>query len=402
MRFGVYSTLLLATAANGLLLATLLVSRVGAHTGSRWLAALVASLVLRTVPYVLGFAGAYDAHPWLTFAPFDLAMAWGPLFWCYVVTLSTGHPPRYAWRHFVPVALQVAYQLVCFALPLPSKWSWYSGVHLRVVEPGGALLVVVSLGLYAGAAWRTYGRWQRWLDANVSNREESRLDWLRVMLRGLIGTACVGTGMMLVHLAIRPLDYFARLPIVGTIAALTYLLGLLSFRFGRGAIPMAGPANGPPDATPASPNELSDRLAGEALSSANAASYAQQARAWRERVVAARWHHDPQLRLATLAVALGTSARTLSRVLNEGAGVSFNAFINGLRVDDAIHRLSQPGAPDVLRVAMDVGFASKASFNRAFKTHAGTTPTAVRDGARGDMTAQNPPMPHVAPSESRR
>jgi len=49
-------------------------------------------------------------------------------------------------------------------------------------------------------------------------------------------------------------------------------------------------------------------------------------------------------------------------------------------VRDAVERLRQPGAPDVLRVALDVGFTSKASFNRAFKALTGTTPTSVRSG----------------------
>jgi AraC-like DNA-binding protein len=49
---------------------------------------------------------------------------------------------------------------------------------------------------------------------------------------------------------------------------------------------------------------------------------------------------------------------------------------------------------------MDVGFASKASFNRAFQLHAGTTPTAVRAGQMGVSAAQDPPNAPVAPSES--
>lgn len=400
MHLGPYSALLLAVAVNGVLLATLLVARVGAHVGSRWLAALLVTLVLRIVPYILGFAGAYDTYQWLTFAPFDVTLAWGPLFWAYVVTLATGRSPARIARHFAPAAVQLAYQVACFTLPLERKWAWYTGPHLGVVEPLGALLVLLSLGPYAAAAWRAYEHWQQWLDANVSNREESRLGWLRLMVLALGGTAGIGAVMMLIHITAGPLDYVARLPVVGAIGALTYLLGLLAIRYGRGAIaigagtdatveemPMAGPV---------------PTLLGTADASAGAPgrSYGGQARAWRDRIVAARWHHDPQLTLTTLAGALGTSPRTLSRVLNEGLGVSFNTFVNGLRVEDAIARLRQPGAPDVLRVAMDVGFASKASFNRAFRQHAGTTPSAIRAGDPTVQTTQSPPIARVASSES--
>jgi AraC-like DNA-binding protein len=43
-----------------------------------------------------------------------------------------------------------------------------------------------------------------------------------------------------------------------------------------------------------------------------------------------------------------------------------------------------PGARDgaILALALDVGFASKASFNRAFKTYVGCTPSEYRAGRR--------------------
>ena len=387
MHFGPYSLLLLAAAANGLLLAALLLLPVGRHSGSAALAALVASIALRTAPYILGFAGAYDLHPALTFAPFDLTLAWGPLLWVYVTTLATGAPPlRCAW-HFAPAVLQFAYQVVCFALPVATKWNWYGGGHLQIVEPLGAFLILVSLGAYSIAAWRAYERWQRWLDENLSNREESRLGWLRIMLLGMAATGALGAIMMVVHVAVRPLDYFARLPFIVVLAALTYLVGMLGFRFGRGAIAISL-RRGTPAETP------------DARPTVATKNYAAQAAAWHDQILAAQWHHDPLLTLTTLAASLGTSPRTLSRTLNEGLGLSFNGFINGLRVDAAVVRLRQPGAPDVLRVALDVGFASKASFNRAFKAHTGTTPTALRDGKSADFTAQFPPTTTLAATEA--
>jgi AraC-like DNA-binding protein len=394
MHFGTYSLLLLVAAANGMLLAALLLLPAGKHPGSRALAALVAAIALRIVPYVLGFAGAYDAYPALTFAPFDLTLAWGPLLWIYVGTLATGTPPHHRARHLIPAALQLTYQLVCFALPTSSKWQWYSGPHLRVVEPLGTFFVLVSLGAYSVAAWRTYEQWQRWLDQNVSNREESRLGWLRIMLFGIAGTGILGAVMMMVHIAVRPLDYFARLPIIVVLAGLTYLVGLLGFRFGRGAIAMR---TADPPEQPAPDAEVAD---------ARGASrdYAVQADVWRALIIAQRWHHDPMLTLTSLAAALGTSPRTLSRTLNEGLGLSFNTFVNGLRVRDAVERLRQSDAPGVLRVAMDVGFSSKASFNRAFRIHTGTTPTNLRGvqmpAEMVEATSQLPPKPRLASHES--
>jgi AraC-like DNA-binding protein len=342
---------------------------------------------LRLLPYVLGYAGAYDVHPALTFAPFDLTLAWGPLLWIYTCTLSTGAAPASTRWHLLPVVLQFAYQMVCFALPLELKWAWYTGAHLQIVEPWGALAVLLSLGAYSAASWRQYAVWQRWLDGNISNREESRLTWLGIILVGLMTTGALGAVMMGVHLVVRPLDYFARLPIIIVLAVLTYLIGLLGFRFGREAIPMTAVAR-------STANEEPTPVLG------GVKDYAPQAAAWEALVLQHGWHRNPQLTLTTLAQAIGTSPRTLSRTLSEGLGLSFHEFINGLRVRDAVARLGQSGTGDLLRVALDVGFASKASFNRAFKRHAGTTPSALRAAHSVKTEAQLPPKRPMAGGEA--
>lgn len=397
MRFGVYSLLLAVAAANGLLLAALLLLRAGRHAGSPWLAALTAGLALRVAPYILGFGGAYDSHPALTFIPFDLTLSWGPLLWIYVTTLATRAAPPGWHRHFVPAALQVAYQVVAFSLPLPLKLRWYRSVHLDVVEPLGALLVLASVALYGLAAWRVYDRWQAWLDANVSNREESRLSWLRVILWGFGMTGALGVGLVVVHLLVRPLDYFARLPVIVALGLLAYLIALLGYRHGGQAIPLGAtapdlpqPPVPPPMPSRVTPLHGAARPASDDEPSASGKDYAGDAAQWRERVIQEGWHRDSQLTLAVLAAALHVSTRSLSRALNEGLGESFNDFVNRVRVEEAVRRLAAPDAPDVLRVAYEVGFASKASFNRAFRRHAGTTPSEVRAEAQR-TTAQDPP-----------
>lgn len=75
-------------------------------------------------------------------------------------------------------------------------------------------------------------------------------------------------------------------------------------------------------------------------------------------------------------------------------------FINRLRVNEAAERLCQPDAPDVLRVALEAGFSNKASFNRAFKRHTGTTPTDVRRRRLNETTAQIPPSAPMARIEA--
>jgi AraC-like DNA-binding protein len=85
---------------------------------------------------------------------------------------------------------------------------------------------------------------------------------------------------------------------------------------------------------------------------------------------------DGELSLQTLADQLGFSTNQLSQVINDGEGCSFRDYVNARRVREACRRLdSDPGTP-LLTLAMDCGFNSKSSFNRAFRKFTGKTPSA--------------------------
>jgi AraC-like DNA-binding protein len=368
MQLGIRSLVLLIGAINGVLLALpLLRARVN-RTANRLLSALILVAALRLTPYVLGFAGAYDAARWLTFAPFDLTFAFGPLLWGYVVVLTTGALPKH-WRwHLVPVALQLAYSLACFALPLDAKWDWYTGWHRRLVDPLFLGLLLASLSAYLLAAWRQYGRYRAWLDDHLSNNDDVRLTWLRNILVAFAATIVIAAGFALVGWFVTPLDYFDRFPVMVWLAGLTYFLGLAGWRDGERRYPLQSEVVVPALA----PTLTEPRV-----------DYAAQAAAWAATIEAAEWWRDETLTREGLALRLGTSPRSLSRGLNEGRGETFHAFINGLRVAAVKRELADPNSTrDLLQVALDAGFSAKASFNRVFKATTGMTPSEYRATAR--------------------
>ncbi len=62
-------------------------------------------------------------------------------------------------------------------------------------------------------------------------------------------------------------------------------------------------------------------------------------------------------------------------MINEGEQCSFRDFINARRVREACLRLdANPNTP-LLELAMDCGFNSKSSFNRAFRKFTDRTPS---------------------------
>ncbi|MCB1173375.1 MAG: AraC family transcriptional regulator [Leptospiraceae bacterium] len=70
---------------------------------------------------------------------------------------------------------------------------------------------------------------------------------------------------------------------------------------------------------------------------------------------------------------------------------NFNQFLNSYRIHEACRVLADPAMNDqtVLRIAFDLGFASLAPFNLAFKRITGTTPTKYRKSILQEHKASN-------------
>jgi AraC-like DNA-binding protein len=354
---GARSWILLLFAVNGAALAALLLASRGNRAANRFLAALIALISLRLLIYVMGFAGLYDAYRWLAFAPLDASLTFGPLLWLYVEALTRGRPPRRWALHLLPGVVQIGYYAAAFALPVELKWRWYGGAHLEIVEPAALLALLVSAAAYLALAWRRQRGYQRWLDDRFGNREQWRLAWLSAILAAFAATLAAAAIAALVNALAMPLDYYGRFPVVLTSSLLAYALGLLGWRHAGLALP---PQPLEPEEAPA-PTGAGARFPD-----------------WSRRVAAGEWWRDEQLTLAGLAKHLAVSERSLSRGLREGGDCNFNAFINRFRVEAVQAAMLANPAQDLLSLALDHGFNSKASFNRAFRRYAGASPTAWR------------------------
>lgn len=87
------------------------------------------------------------------------------------------------------------------------------------------------------------------------------------------------------------------------------------------------------------------------------------------------------LTIGQLAEELDLPEYRLRRIINAGLGFrNFNDYLNGFRIKDAGKRLSDPSQNNeaVLNIALDTGFRSLSSFNKAFKEAYGVTPTTYR------------------------
>ncbi len=86
---------------------------------------------------------------------------------------------------------------------------------------------------------------------------------------------------------------------------------------------------------------------------------------------------DAELNLAKLARHLGTSPKIISAVLNQKLGKSFNEYVNQFRVKEIKERLvrAENKKYTITALAYECGFNSQPTFQRAFKSVVGLTPS---------------------------
>ncbi|NDV14470.1 helix-turn-helix domain-containing protein [Muricauda sp. TY007] len=86
---------------------------------------------------------------------------------------------------------------------------------------------------------------------------------------------------------------------------------------------------------------------------------------------------NPKLSLSEVAQSLQTSPRILSQVVNENKRMNFSEFVNFYRIENAKKLLVSSERKDekMVSIAYDSGFGNVTSFNLAFKSFTGLTPS---------------------------
>ena len=91
---------------------------------------------------------------------------------------------------------------------------------------------------------------------------------------------------------------------------------------------------------------------------------------------------DPSLSLSVLAKRMNTNSKYLSEVINKHKGKNFNNYLNELRVNYIVDKLTQN--PEYLQyktsyLAEEAGFASRTTFTTIFKNVTGKSPSQFID-----------------------
>ena len=93
-------------------------------------------------------------------------------------------------------------------------------------------------------------------------------------------------------------------------------------------------------------------------------------------------HFAREISLEEISTIGGVSRYHMSRAFGSAMGQPIKQYVRGRRLTEAARSLAN-GAPDILTVALDVGYGSHEAFTRAFRDQFGVTPEMIR--AQGNL-----------------
>lgn len=358
LTFGWRTALLSVMFAELLLLALSLTRVLQNRVANRTMAALLIVLAGILAPWMIGFAGFYDKWMWLTFAPFQISLAVAPLFYLYAYALVTGKWPDKGGWHLIPAGLQFLFYTASFLLPftLKMRWADLASPALTWITSIG---IVIGLCCYCYASLRLLQTYRAALAAARSDGHRYAALWLGNAIAALALLLLIWTSFLVWDL-LSPLGYTGLMWLYIAIGAFALYLGIEAWRHSVLSFPPLSSLRATADTLPP-PRD-----------------WAELGKLWADKVKAEDWASDPDLSLAALARKLGTNSGHLSRAINEGLGVNFATFVNDLRARRVAGMMAQGRKDDLLDLALEAGFSSKASFNRAFTATFGMAPSEWR------------------------
>lgn len=369
-----------AGALQGVFLSVALLAQRDNRTANRLLAALMVAFSIFLAASVYYASGLFRRFPHFFGISYQTPWVFGPLVYLYARAASDR-----SWRferrhliHFAPVAvstvLAMPYYLMSGAEKIALYDRWQVGAlptPIAVIDP----LKFVSGIAYSAATLLYLRRHRDRVRNSYSNIERVNLTWLLRLAAAAAAIWILATSLKLGAVGQRVRDGHVSL----AIAIVIYGIGYRGLRQTEiVAYETLEEADRPTSAAATLPESSTRRQERSAALSPREAE-----RLERDLLglmtTECPWK-DPELTLGDLAAQLESTPHKVSELLNARLGQTFYDFVNGYRVEEVQRRIAsgENRTRTMLTLALDAGFASKSTFNQAFKSRTGQTPSAYK------------------------
>lgn len=405
--FNLFSSLLLVFFVHILVYAIMLWRRglLQDSTSDKLLGSFLIVADLSVIPWMVGFAGWYDEptrfyKEILFYTPFVHGLFTGPLLYFYVKSLTNFRFSfkKNDWLHFLPGILYLLWTIIVVVIDklILKKYYLMNGENDPDFDEWYQVLQKISIIFYLVLAIRYYKQYRRYVFFEMSFFELASLKWLRNFL--------VAFGIMTVlpwlldlldqFEFFRELDYKGSWFYFFSYAIVVYYIAINGYN--ATSIPLRKLdflpellANYESPKLLTAPQPTTEDADFELVEDEPEVNNQDEfLTAWKSKLSSYldsnKVYEEPELTLSELARRLSTNTSVLSKVVNQGFGMSFNDYINQFRVNALINLLKkgEHKKQTLLGIAYDCGFNSKATFNRAFKKMTGLSPK--------DWLSQNP------------
>ena len=377
-----YSALLLLPFSQAILFGILLICKTGDRfrISNLLLGTILLMIGIRIAFWMLGFAGWYDSHDTYTsfmfYFPFNTICLIGPLIYFYFLSATNQDFQfekkhiRHFWLPIIWAAVILGKLSIDYAFYFPFSKTPYTqfGTKGPLAETDKTLLFTLisygSLSYYLLLTFKSFQAYKKYAIQNLSSLENLDFVWLRNILLAL------GSGLILMFIYqivnwVTPLSYKADWYSYLFLGILVYYLGIKGYMF-QGS-------NKPALYFTQEANKIDHDQSKELRAFPDLEIRMKELT---EVLDQQKPYLIADLTLSQLSSMMMLNSSLLSRVINVGYNLNFNDFINGYRIREVISRINnlQHKKITLLGIALDSGFNSKATFNRAFKKQTGKTP----------------------------
>lgn len=332
-------------------------------------------LAMEMQDYTFGFAGINFLWNELNGFPRGVALIFGPLIYFYFRS-QVNRQFQFLRQHITHVLPYVIYFVINLAIFLTGaetvqqiQGTTFYLVMGYTVDIG----ILLSYVYYFRKCLLIYRRYRDWSENQFSDTELIGFAWFRNFLYAMIfWTACRAIMNILDAIFLWDFyqDWWWNLALVGV----SIYIGLTGFAQRQPTtIAFEGPQGDKPEEALQQPSTAAASAEKEQTEDKERKALAKKL----EVVIREdRLYLQPELNLRELARHLKTNSTLLSATINQEFQLNFNDYINSLRIEEfiAAYQADSKRSFTLLSLALDSGFNSKATFNRAFKKIKGEAP----------------------------
>ncbi len=391
--FGLKSSILLIFFLHGVIFSLLLFLKglQFENKPSLWLSLFTLLCSLYIAPFMFGYAGWYSKDIYrdiLFYTPFQQLFLLAPVLYFYFKTLldkSFSFSDK-DYFHFLPATLYLIYSVVVFLTDkvVLREYYFYEDGKDKDFSTWYQVAGLLSLTYYLIQSLKTYNDYKRITYNVVSFADSVMFKWAQ---RFLIAFLMLLTIRILFFFVNPEWDEFGK-------KFWYYLCFSILFYY----VSISGYTNSILSTTSFkdSPlnmdNDLKLTMEGSAIETGKPLSFLDDNKLpgekteipeldmWKEQVqklmLADKMYENPELVITDLSSKLNTHSKKISQVINQGFNMNFNDFVNHHRINALIMKIEEGehNIQTLLSIALECGFNSKSTFNRAFKRSTSLSP----------------------------